>query len=54
MKYLREFTKRVGAKREYSDDGSSDMEASHNEIELEEKRAGKIAKKEDARELLRI
>jgi hypothetical protein len=38
----------VGAKKVYSeDDDSSDMEASYNEIEHEERRAYKIAKKED-------
>jgi hypothetical protein len=45
----------VGAKREYSDDeDSSDMEASYNEIELEEKRTLKIGRRDDRRELERI
>lgn len=38
----------MGAKKVYSDDDdSSDMEASYNEIENEERRATKIARKED-------
>ena len=53
--YLEKFKKKVGAKKEYSDDDvSSDMEASYNEQELEERRTLKIGKRDDRRELARI
>ncbi len=55
QQYLQKFKKKVGPKRQYSDDeDSSNMEASYNEIELEEKRTLKEGRREDRRELKRI
>jgi hypothetical protein len=51
---LANFKKKMGAKQNYSDYSSSDMEAGYDEIQYEEKQSMKIARKEDAVELMRI
>jgi len=55
MRELAVIKRKIGAKFEYSDNGSSsDMEANYDDIQYEEKQSMKIARREDAAELLRI
>ena len=55
QKYLSAIKRKIGAKELHSESGSSsDMEAGYDDIQNEEKRSMKIARKEDALQLRMI